>query len=153
MTCSLIRIFTVGFLDSQGCKVSSCGQWRHWSDCTDMQINLSLHWMHFRRHSFSCCGSDRLWLFRFYRTACASIGLDMMCISGKHFASYSFNDNIHCGNSLEAPVKCMLWVLMYVVGTHLKCLTEALQMRTHNIHFYGEIRKMLILFVWKINLI
>ena len=30
---------------------------------------------------------------------------------------------------------------MNVVGTHLKCLNEALQMSTHNIHFHGEITK------------
>ena len=29
----------------------------------------------------------------------------------------------------------------YVVGTHLKCLNEALLMSTHNICFRGEIRK------------
>ena len=29
------------------------------------------------------------------------------------------------------------------MGTHLKCLIEALQMSTHNICFYGEIRKKL----------
>ena len=29
----------------------------------------------------------------------------------------------------------------YVVGTHLKCLTESLLMSTHNICFHGEIRK------------
>ena len=32
----------------------------------------------------------------------------------------------------------------YVVGTHLKCLTEALLMSTHNLCFCGEIRKILI---------
>ena len=31
----------------------------------------------------------------------------------------------------------------YAVGTHSKCLTEALLMSTHNICFYGEIRKLL----------
>ena len=39
---SLIWIFTWRFLDSQGCKVSSCGQRRHWSDCTE--ADLSLRW-------------------------------------------------------------------------------------------------------------
>ena len=29
----------------------------------------------------------------------------------------------------------------YAVGTHLKCLAKALLMNTHNICFYGEIRK------------
>ena len=44
----------------------------------------------------------------------------------------------------------MLWVLIrsaspktYVVGTHLKRLTEALLMSTHNICFCREVRKIL----------
>ena len=34
----------------------------------------------------------------------------------------------------------------HVVGTHLKCLGEALLMRSHNICFHGEIRKISALF-------
>ena len=50
---SLIRIFTGRILDSQGCKVSSCGQRRPWSDCADAQADLSLRWAHVRRFVFS----------------------------------------------------------------------------------------------------
>ena len=32
---------------------------------------------------------------------------------------------------------------IYVVGTHLKCLTEGLLISTHNICFHGEINKSL----------
>ena len=32
--------------DSQGCRVSSCGQRRLWSDCADAQADLSLRWAH-----------------------------------------------------------------------------------------------------------
>ena len=41
----------------------------------------------------------------------------------------------------------------YVVGTHLKGLLEALQMSTHNICFYGEVRKKSIYFSYHINCI
>ena len=53
---------------------------------------------------------------------------------------------------LISPWKHMLWVLIrstcvsmktHVVGTHQKCLTEALLMSTHNICFHGDIRKLL----------
>ena len=37
-------------------------------------------------------------------------------------------------NLLQFFIKC-------VVGTHQRCLTEALLMSTQNICFYGEIRK------------
>ena len=40
-THSLIRIFTGRILHSQRCKVSSGGQWRHWSYCTNVQTGLS----------------------------------------------------------------------------------------------------------------
>ena len=43
-TCTVIKIFTGHILDSQGCKVSSCGQWRLWSDCTDEHTDLGLCW-------------------------------------------------------------------------------------------------------------
>ena len=45
-TARLIRIFTVRILNSQGCKVSSCGQWRPWSDCAKALADLSLRWAH-----------------------------------------------------------------------------------------------------------
>ena len=54
---SLIRTFTGCILDSQGCKVSLCWQCRLWSDCTDMQTDLSLHWAHVRWYAISHCGS------------------------------------------------------------------------------------------------
>ena len=43
-------------LDSQGWKATSCGQWRHWSDCavwteSSMVANV-------RRYVFSCCSSN-----------------------------------------------------------------------------------------------
>ena len=34
----------------------------------------------------------------------------------------------------------------YVVGTHEKCLSEALLMSTHNVYLHGEIRKIAVLF-------
>ena len=50
---SLIRIFTVRILHSQGCKVSSCGQRRLKSDCADAQADLSLRWAHMREGTFT----------------------------------------------------------------------------------------------------
>ena len=41
-SCNLIRLFPGCVLDSQEWKVSSCGQWRLWSDCADAQADLSL---------------------------------------------------------------------------------------------------------------
>ena len=38
----VIRIFARCILDNQGCKVSSCGQRRLWSDCAHAQSDLSL---------------------------------------------------------------------------------------------------------------
>ena len=43
---SLIRVFAVHFMGSQGPKLSSCGQRRLWSDWVDAQADLSLRWMH-----------------------------------------------------------------------------------------------------------
>ena len=40
----LIRIFTGHSLDSQGCKVSSCGQRRLLSNSADAQADLSFPW-------------------------------------------------------------------------------------------------------------
>ena len=40
-------------LDSTGCRVSSCGQWRLWSDCVDAQADLSLRWAHTSECTFS----------------------------------------------------------------------------------------------------
>ena len=42
----MIRIWTGRILDSRGCKVSSCGQRRLWSDCANAQADLSLRWAH-----------------------------------------------------------------------------------------------------------
>ena len=36
-----IGIFTLRFLDSQCCKLSSCGQWRFWSDCAHVRRYVS----------------------------------------------------------------------------------------------------------------
>ena len=49
---SLVRIFTERILDSQGCKVSSCGQRRLLSDCADGS-DLSLRWAHMSEGTFS----------------------------------------------------------------------------------------------------
>ena len=55
---SLIRVFSVCSMDSQGSKASSSGQRRLWSDWADAQADLSLRWVHM---SFllvlSCSGS------------------------------------------------------------------------------------------------
>ena len=37
----LIRIITERILDSQGCKISACGQGKICSDCADAQVDLS----------------------------------------------------------------------------------------------------------------
>ena len=52
---SLIIIYTGRMLDkcSLGCKVSSCGQGRLWSNCANAQSDLSLRWAHARRYVFS----------------------------------------------------------------------------------------------------
>ena len=50
---SLTRNFTVRILDSQGCEVSSCRQRRLWSDCADVQSDLSLRWAHMSDGTFS----------------------------------------------------------------------------------------------------
>ena len=47
---NLMRNFTGHFLDSQRCKVSSCGQQRLWSNCADMQVDLNIG----IKHGFSC---------------------------------------------------------------------------------------------------
>ena len=39
---SLIRIFAGRIVDSQWCKVSSCGQRRHWLYCADVQADLNV---------------------------------------------------------------------------------------------------------------
>ena len=49
---SLIRIFNWRILDSQGCKVSSCGQRRLISDCADAQADMSLRWAHMSNSTF-----------------------------------------------------------------------------------------------------
>ena len=50
----LIRIFTVRILNSQGCKVSSCGQRRLWSDSVESQrADLSLRWVQISEGTFS----------------------------------------------------------------------------------------------------
>ena len=47
-----IRLFTGRILDNQGCKVSSCGQRRFWSDCADAQADWSLRWAHITESTF-----------------------------------------------------------------------------------------------------
>ena len=39
-------VFAVRLMGSSGSKVSSCGQWRLWSDWTDAQADLSFRWAH-----------------------------------------------------------------------------------------------------------
>ena len=51
----LIRIFTGGILDNQGCKVSSCGQRRLRSDCADVS-----------RYVFKWCGANFNMFHAFY---------------------------------------------------------------------------------------
>ena len=46
MSPSLIRVFAVRSMGSQGPKLSSCGQRRLWSDWADAQADLSLRWGH-----------------------------------------------------------------------------------------------------------
>ena len=50
---SLIRNFTGRILDSQGCRLSSYGQRKLWSDCADAQADLSLRWEHISEGTFS----------------------------------------------------------------------------------------------------
>ena len=52
-TRSLIRIFTGHSLDNQGCKVSSRGQRRLWSDCANAQADLSLRLTDMTEGTFS----------------------------------------------------------------------------------------------------
>ena len=42
-------------LDSQVCKVSSCGQRKLWSDCAIAQADLSLRWAYMSKGMFSRC--------------------------------------------------------------------------------------------------
>ena len=49
---SLIRIFTVRISDSKWCSVSSCDQRRLWSDCVDVQADLSFGWAHMLSGTF-----------------------------------------------------------------------------------------------------
>ena len=49
----IIRIITRRFLDSEGCKVSSCGERRLPSDCADAQSDESLRWAHMSKGTFS----------------------------------------------------------------------------------------------------
>ena len=50
---SLIRMYILRMLDSQGCKVSSCEQRRLRSDCANAQSDLSLRWAHMWGGTFS----------------------------------------------------------------------------------------------------
>ena len=43
---SLIRVFAVRPIDSEGLKLSSCRQLRLWSDWADAQADLTLRWVH-----------------------------------------------------------------------------------------------------------
>ena len=43
---AVIRIFTGHILDSQECKDSSVVDNEDWSDCANMQADLSVHWVH-----------------------------------------------------------------------------------------------------------
>ena len=50
---SLIKIFSMRTFDSQGCKVSPCGQRRLWLVCTDAQADLCIHWPHISENTLS----------------------------------------------------------------------------------------------------
>ena len=50
---SVIWIFAGRIFDSEGFKVSSCGQRRLWSDCADVQADWSLHWAYMSESTFS----------------------------------------------------------------------------------------------------
>ena len=85
---SLIWVFAVRFIGSEGPTLSSCGQRRPWLDWTDAQADLSLRWAHMPLcwfchevahftfyYSSSCyqrldCGTP--WRFTNYR--CIAIG-------------------------------------------------------------------------------
>ena len=43
---SLIRVFAVCSMGSLGPRLSSCGQWKLWSDWADAQADPSLPWVH-----------------------------------------------------------------------------------------------------------
>ena len=65
-THSLIRIFTRCILDSQGCQVSSCRQWRL---CRCADKDLSLCWAHMLEGTFSHVAAHILCrLTRFYNS-------------------------------------------------------------------------------------
>ena len=53
---SLVWIFTGRVLDSQGCRVSSSEQSRHWSDCAYAQADLSSLVAHVEGYIFWCFG-------------------------------------------------------------------------------------------------
>ena len=57
---SLIRVFPVRSMGSQGPKLCSCGQRRLWSDWANAQADLSLRWAHhhivgFVMRRLTCC--------------------------------------------------------------------------------------------------
>ena len=54
---SLIRVFVVRSVGSQGAKTSSGSQRRLWSDCAYAQAEQSLHWTHKSLLVLSYCGS------------------------------------------------------------------------------------------------
>ena len=58
---SLIRVFAVCLMGSYGPKLSSCGQWRLWSDWADVQADLSLRWVHMPVYWF-CHEAAHIWL-------------------------------------------------------------------------------------------
>ena len=43
----------IRMLDSQGCKVTSCGQRRLLAYCMGAQADLSLHWAHMSEGTYS----------------------------------------------------------------------------------------------------
>ena len=57
---SLIRVFAVRWMGSQGPKLSSCGQRRLWSDWADAQADLSLRWAY--SHFVGFVMSRLIWL-------------------------------------------------------------------------------------------
>ena len=59
---SLTRVFAVRSMSGQGPKMSSCGQWKLWSDMADTQADLSLRWAHTSFCLF-CCAVTHLFVF------------------------------------------------------------------------------------------
>ena len=63
---SLIRVFAVRSMGSEGPKVSSGGQGRLWSDWADAQADLSLPWEH-SSFCWFCCSAAQWKMLQFLK--------------------------------------------------------------------------------------